>query len=397
MRKRINKVLNKFGLTLEKIKKLDLERIPIMENVFNTDFDKKILMSYFKTPFADKWNYNHTNRLECYTAAEIFKELGYNVDVVNFWEDSDDIDFFAYEAVYGLGLQIPKALSAKKSIAEMPKVIIYATGCARPFVNREGGRKLKDFYERTGRMMMTSSRDSEFSVPLLVLANRGIVLGNDATLGTYLAEGVELPLVNLDAFYYDVYDIDLEKKDFAMARKHILWFGSSGLLHKGLDLALEVIKQRPDITLHIAGASSNEKEFFEYYEDELSDRVPNIINHGFLKLDSKEFRTVMHTCSAVLFPSVSEGGSPAVLNLIANGGLVPIVSSSAGIDVENFGVMIERINLSAVSDALDRFLALSVAEIKKFAQNGKDTVRKRYTYDNYKSNLKKHIIEAMTD
>jgi hypothetical protein len=40
--------------------------------------------------------------LECYTAAEIFNELDYVVDVINF-ESNKKIDYKKYDVIYGMG------------------------------------------------------------------------------------------------------------------------------------------------------------------------------------------------------------------------------------------------------------------------------------------------------
>ena len=56
-----------------------------------------------------------------------------------------------------------------------------------------------------------------------------------------------------------------KNKDFALCRRNILWFGSAGLLHKGLDIAVDFVLSHPEFTLHICGSSSGEKDFLDYY------------------------------------------------------------------------------------------------------------------------------------
>ena len=192
---------------------------------------------------------------------------------------------------------------------------------------------MRDFLTCTGRICCLRRNFLEQSPYLQTFLSDGVVvLGNDFVLDTYKnydKQGAER-FKNLNAFFYDVYDIDLSKKDFSKAKEHFLWFGSSGLLHKGLDLLIDIFSKRRDIYLHICGASKKEKDFFDYYGPALS-KSKNIINHGFVDIKSEEFKNIMDQCAFIIFPSVSEGGAPAVLNTIANGGLIPILTKSTGL------------------------------------------------------------------
>src|SRR5262249_29789582 len=46
---------------------------------------------------------------------------------------------------------------------------------------------------------------------------------------------------------------DFDRKDFDSARRNFMWFGSTGVLHKGLDLILEVFAERKDLNLWVCG------------------------------------------------------------------------------------------------------------------------------------------------
>jgi hypothetical protein len=117
-----------------------------------------------------------------------------------------------------------------------------------------------------------------------------IVLGNDFVLKTYTDYDTEKSerYKNLNAFYYDINNTDLNKKNFKEAKKHFLWFGSTGSLHKGLDILIEIFSNRNDIILHICGMNKNENNFIKFYEQNFN-KCKNIINHGFVKIKSKNF------------------------------------------------------------------------------------------------------------
>ena len=77
-------------------------------------------------------------------------------------------------------------------------------------------------------------------------ADVATVLGNEFTMGTYEYAGK--PMYRIPISVPCTYSWD-DSKDFAQCRTHYLWFGSSGFVHKGLDLVLEAFKGMPDYRL----------------------------------------------------------------------------------------------------------------------------------------------------
>ena len=390
MKELLLKVLLLFNLRITReLKIIKLE----IKNVFKSNYTTKVLISYITSPFKSELNYSHSNLRECYAAAEIFHTLGYCVDVVEF-SLNRKIDYSKYDILYGMGPVLERSFYTQE--AKSPIRIFYATGCNPVFSDVETVLKVRDFYNQKRRLLMGSSRIIKQSQHAQIfLSEAVIVLGNEYVQNTYRRydpKGVDR-YVRLNAFYNDVYDIDLENKDFSLAKKHFLWFGSGGLIHKGLDILLDIFSQRKDLFLHICGASMKETGFFDYYKDLLS-TSSNIINHGFVKMESDEFKRIMHTCGYAVFPSVSEGGSPALLNTMANGGVIPIITRSSGLDMDEYGWIIDAHDINLFSDAINEAALLADAVLKEKAIKVKSHVRKTYTYENYKKNLS-NIIEGI--
>ncbi|WP_157886808.1 hypothetical protein [Hymenobacter sp. PAMC 26628] len=84
--------------------------IKFIENVFKKSNDKHILVSYIVRPFIYGLNNTHTNLLECYTACQIFDELGYNVDVIDYDNFDCDLTFTKYDLIYGFGEPVERSL-----------------------------------------------------------------------------------------------------------------------------------------------------------------------------------------------------------------------------------------------------------------------------------------------
>lgn len=108
-----------------------------------------------------------------------------------------------------------------------------------------------------------------------------------------------------------------------------IWFGSSGLLHKGLDIAVAAMATAdPAIrrVLHVCGVSPAETRLL----DSIAAMYPGvqIVNHGRVDPHSDAMRQLMRRVRFVCLPSASEGCSTGVLTCMAYG-CIPIVSIPA--------------------------------------------------------------------
>lgn len=387
MKKIIKKIVLKTGYKISKT--TIVKRDKILRNVFNSNSEKKVLISYLTDPFISGINQKHTNLTECLTAAEAFHDLGYSVDVINFDDDESEIDFSNYEVVYGQWIPFEKAFLATNTYKI--KKILYSTGTNHLFFQKASGNCIYDFYKKTGLMLPESGRIISIAAPLQnICSDAIIVLGNEFSKETYTQVNPLIDCYSLNLFYFDVYDIDLSSKEYSKAKKHFLWFGSSGLLYKGLGLCIDIFSERDDIVLHICGGSMNENRFWDYYQPIVNESL-NIINHGFVAIESDEFKEIMNTCAFALFPSVSEGGGAALLNVMANGGLIPIATKGCSLDIDEIGFIIDDVNQKNVEVAIEDALKLTDFELLEKSEATKQTIRSVYTLDKYKKNLKKLI------
>lgn len=385
MKKMFKHILRLFGYKIISVKN------KLLINIYNTDFKQNVLISFLRSPFINGINYSHTNLTECNTAALIFAELGYNVDVISFDDNVTEIEFCKYNIIYGFGFALENSFYAANS--EKILKILYSTGCNIFYSNYKSAIKIKDFFIKTGKMIPTSGRLTEFSFPLqFTIPDFAIILGNKISSNTFLSFNPKIRFTNQNLFYFDVCNIDLNHKNFEVAKLNFIWFGSNGLLHKGLDILIDYFSTRKDITLHICGASTTETKFFEHYKS----NYENILYHGFVDIHSEKFKLLMNECASCIFPSISEGSSPSVLNVVANGGLIPIISKYASLDVLDWGYLLEEADENSLSKIIDHFLALKNQAIFKMAQAAQSHVRRHYTLENYKQQLKENIKSILS-
>lgn len=389
-------------MVLPWIKKLLKENMHkrIINNYFKKNHSKQALLSYILTPFQHNFfshilpnskikNYPfaHTNFFEAFSWAKILDELGFNVDIIDF-RNSRKIDITKYDLICGFGevfQQVFESVHHKKIWT-----ITYATGMNTCYSNAVSLLRVKDVYNKKGVWLGKSSRYVEKGWTHSVTLVDGIIaLGNEVCADTY-KRYYDGPVYSLPAPFYEVLNgYDIINRREVTSKKHYLWFGSSGLIHKGLDLCLDYFSKNQDLFLHVCGPIENERDFVEVYKRELFSS-PNIILHGFVDITSKKFEEILSLCSFVIFPSCSEGGSPSVITAVGNGGLIPIITKETTIRT-GFEIWIEGFNYESIEKAVRQSQSLTFEEIRSLQLSNLSYVKNNHNQEVYYKRLKEYI------
>jgi glycosyltransferase involved in cell wall biosynthesis len=209
-------------------------------------------------------------------------------------------------------------------------------------------------------------------------ADRGTVLGNEFTVDTYRYAGKPLHRIPISA--PEIYDWPAHR-EMTEARRHFIWFGSSGFVHKGLDRVLEAFAQLPDLHLHVCGPFDDEPDFLKVYDRELF-HTPNIHAEGWVDVASQRFRDLCAASIAVVYPSASEGGGGSVISCM-HAGLVPIVSREASVDIGEFGFDLADGGVPAVMAVVRRVAQMPPGELEARARAAWEHVRARHTREEF--------------
>lgn len=359
----------------------------LVKDVFGRGRGKRVLMCHLPEAFTGKeLPKHHSNLTECHVVARCFDRLGYSVDCSS--RTKRGIDYSPYEVVFGINGNAFMGSFGSDGKPE-PLRIFYSVGAETCFNYRHTSIRNLDFHRRHGRWMLGSNRympgdprnyyEAHFSDAV-------ICLGNEYVYRLFLAEESCGGRYNrLPAFYFKVAE-PAKDKDFSLCRRNILWFGSSGMLHKGLDIAIDFVVAHPEFTLHICGGSRQESAFREYYMPIIKANG-NIVMHGFVDIESQEFAHILSQCGVLLNPSVSEGGAVAVLNVLGNGALLPVCSRATGIDVDGYGAVVDEMTYDAFEQALLDVDKLPLKEFEQRAWEAYKDISVNYTVEKYEENM----------
>lgn len=359
----------------------------LVKDVFGRGRGRRVLMCHLPEAFTGKeLPKHHSNLTECHVVARCFDRLGYRVDCSS--RTKRGIDYSPYEVVFGINGNAFMGSFGSDGKPE-PLRIFYSVGAETCFNYRHTSIRNLDFHRRHGRWMLGSNRympgdprnyyEAHFSDAV-------ICLGNEYVYRQFLAEESCGGRYNrLPAFYFKVAD-PAKEKDFSLCRRNILWFGSSGMLHKGLDIAIDFVVAHPEFTLHICGGSRQESAFREYYMPIIKANG-NIVMHGFVDIESQEFAHILSQCGVLLNPSVSEGGAVAVLNVLGNGALLPVCSRATGIDIDGYGTVVDEMTYDAFEQALLDVDQLPLKEFEQRAWEAYKDISVNYTVEKYEENM----------
>jgi glycosyltransferase involved in cell wall biosynthesis len=378
------------GLASKKAKQIiknDILKATIL-NYFNDNHTKNVLISYITKPFRKGIDLSHTNSMESLEIAKVFRSLGYNVDIADYNYEGY-LDYKKYSVIFGFGEPLVNSFNFNET--KNIKRVYYGTGMHVSIQNQNSAKRIEEVKDKTGVWIPESGRIVEKAwTQQTANVDAMIVLGNEEVKKSY-QKYFNKDIYLLAPSFCKVlnYKTIIDHKNFTEAKKNYLWFGSSGLVHKGLDLLLEIFKTLPDLYLHVCGPLENEQVFNKTYYKELYNTA-NIHTYGFVKINSPLFKEILEKCAFIIFPTCSEGGSPSVLTVCGNGGLIPITTKEASIDVEGFGFLIADFRLSSVNKAIEDSKCLSESELMILSEKtGKEI--SSYTLDNYKKKLEIHL------
>ncbi|MEX1121614.1 MAG: hypothetical protein WED82_05745, partial [Balneolales bacterium] len=294
------------------------KRLKYLNLIFNkyTNFDEKTfislqpkgkskgiaLISYIAEPFFLKNGQSipngHTHFWESLEMANVFLRNGFSVDVISY---RNSIFIPQEKYTYFIGARTNFERIAKQLNKDCIK-IAHMDMSHWLYNNASAITRCLELQQRKGVTVKSYKLQEE---------NRAVenadfisILGNDFTAGTYQYSKkriFKLPIPSCITFP------EPTEKDYEAVKKNYLWFGSRGLVHKGLDLVIEAFQELPDYHLTICGPVNNDKDpdFEKLFHKELYETA-NIHTVGWVDVESQQFKNIVNNCVGIIYPSSAE-------------------------------------------------------------------------------------------
>tara|TARA_B110000977_G_scaffold201481_1_gene296283 strand:- start:2883 stop:4055 length:1173 start_codon:yes stop_codon:yes gene_type:complete len=362
-----------------------------IKNYYNSDHHKTALLSYIKEPFK-KSSISHTNYFEAQKIAETLHDLGFKVDIIDYrYRDSLRSP---YDIIIGFGEVFEEFFSFKFNAKT--KTVLYSTGLHQYDQNRHTLERALQKYVIDNVWLLESCRLSDFSwYRQLFMCDKIIVLGNEFAAETFKSKNYHSSISNIPApFYQTVKYKDILNSKYVNSEKTFIWFGSSGALHKGLDVCIDYFKNAPEFRLIICGNVHKETKFWDFYQSDI-ENSENIEYWGFVDLYSEKFNQLLRSAFFTIFPSCSEGGSPSQLTVIGNGAMIGILTPQASIDLPHVA-QLNDISSKALEQSINTLRSLTMAEIVSKARQNAEFVCHNNSQEIYSKRIHEAISKAVS-
>jgi glycosyltransferase involved in cell wall biosynthesis len=356
-----------------------------LENVFGTSLSKTALLSYITIPFKARIQYDHSNHAECYTIAEVLRELGYNVDVIDWHNNS-----FIPQKKYSLVIDNHNNLCRLAIYFANACKIFHATNAHWLYQNNIEYERCLAFFKTTGAIVHPGRQRPPGDSA--AFADRISMFGNGFTANTY---GVFKEKILHVPMSVTVECENLYNKDFNLCKTKFLWLNSHGALLKGLDILIEVFKALPQLELCICHDAEKDKEFFKAIQSQLVSS-PNIKMIGWVDVHSDQFNELVGECCWAISTSWSEGGGGSILNCMAKG-LIPVITESCSISLPtNCGYYIDNNDLASVSQCLKKITKLNEDCLAEMSKVSVAFIRENHTLENFRNKYREFLIDTLT-
>ena len=374
MKKVFKKVINRFGFDIKKYIPENADGIccnikPNQEPI------GRVLLSYVIEPFlaqdAVSIPNDHTHYWESYTIGRIFLDLGYELDVISYRNE-----IFKPQKEYAI------FLGARTNFNRIVKhlnndclKIVHLDTAHWLFNNHAACKRSLDLVERK-KVALGNAKFVEVN-RAIEQADFATILGNAFTAGTYRFAHKKIFRIPISACA--TYDYP-NTKHARECRRNFAWFGSSGFVHKGLDLVLDVFSGLPDYHLYVCGPIKSEPYFEEAFHTELY-RMPNIHTVGWVDINNQTFTDVMDKCVALVYPTCSEGGGGSVIQCM-HAGVIPIASYEASVDIDmTFGIILDNCSTDTIRDSILELSHLPDEKLDLMSRKSWEFARTNHTRD----------------
>lgn len=357
---------------------------------------RRVLLSYLEQPLSlpesSPHFLGHTNFWESRAIADIFQKLGYQVEAIN-WSDREFIPIGKYDVVFDIFANLGRLSSL---LGRDTVKFLHCTGSDPYYQNAAEIKRVEEVNRRRNGNYVPKRvlAEPEWTYISLEAADACSLIGNEHTRSTYPEKyRKKMELVTVSASEID--DRGKKIRDHVPSKREFLWFFGNGVVHKGLDLLLEIFAAHPNLHLHIVGDVTAEEDFCEIYKKELTD-TDNIHLHGYLFPTSVEFQSLLQDVFCFVAPSCSESISTAAVTCLQLG-LYPILSRDTGVSLPTgCGLYIEKLTTDYIEKLVLAVMEMKDDEIIYQTRQTQEDALKRFSRKAFKDRMEKFIVNSLT-
>lgn len=379
----IKKFFRKLNIQFRKIDPRRSENIVLGINYNCLKDQKRILVSYMdygRTAYSMRHAITHTNLQEMFQMIKVLIDMDFCIDVCDCNNPDAALEMPSDYYDYILGFGDMFRLAKKRNPGA--HTILYMT--ENPFaVSKAGEQQRNDyFYERTGRRIFFTRTGKFYHEGDEQLADAIICLGEKKYFSNKIVKRIYPTAIRNNSYM---------NNDFIKRKStNFIVLGVKGFIHKGNDLLIEAFEKHPDWSLYMCGKEI-EQECKKYRL-----KLPkNVIDCGFVNIESPEFLELAQICTYVLLPSCSEGMSTGLLTGMRHG-LIPVTTKGTGMDgLSGYCHYFEGYHLDQIEGKLSELADMDINDIEKLSNIVYEYANNEFIVENYAKNFRSALEDIM--
>lgn len=355
---------------------------------YRSEKQKRVLLCYLPQCFEPLSKHvGHSNVLHTLSIVHIFIKLDFCIDVCY----SNDVNAFrqlrdvSYSYIFGFGKMFDKISQYNRKA----KAVLIVTENDPNIVSVKYKERL-DYYKERHPNWKTStfiSRDSFYNKDTFSKYESAIVMSNSFNIARFIKPFKNIYQIDVNGLYNNAFRISIKIEAINDSKNSFLWFGSSGLLHKGLDILIDAFQMLPDLTLDIYGVNTNEMRAIK--------TIPNNVSvKGKISVYSEEFIKVANSHRYVVSASCSEGMNTGIITCMLHG-IIPIVTPETGIEAHNSIIELESFRVEYLVNRLREISNMDDDEVIVQIKNVYDYAQSIFTMDHFSNRFEKIVKDVM--
>ncbi len=336
---------------------------------------KRVLISYLSLSGIDIARVNHAAYLHYNQMIHYFIRRDYCVDTC-FCQDEKAFERLKnnhYDIIIGFG----KTYKAFCSKMKIPQRILFIMENNPNVVKIKYKERVENFKKRHPDISINRDhvRNEYFDTEQITLSTNILQMSSSFNASSLNHFGMRVWRIDANAIFNEgyIFDVNEVRQWIPGSKKHFLWFGSDGFIHKGCDLILDAFRHLPNYHIDFYGISNAEVSLFERLRPE------NATNCGRINVQSKEFieKVVSRHCF-LLFPSCSEGMSTSVCTCMAHG-IIPIITKETGFEPHPSIIELQNWSVDDLKDVIERVVSIDDEEILSMRRLAYEYARKQFS------------------
>lgn len=349
---------------------------------------KRALLCYLPQCFEPNENHiGHANVLHArvIVTSLIKKNLCIDVCYSNDVKAYDILHNTKYDYIIGFGKTYDKFLADNSD--NRTQFITLVTENDPNIVAKRYKERTQYFEERHPSWSIKNFivRDSFYNPETFNNIETSIVMSSKYNIDKFLHKANRIFPINVNGLYNSDFSIEDKLGNFNPTR--FIWFGSAGLLHKGLDILIDAFAKMPNLHLEVYGAVPNELKAIKKIPTnvEIKGRI-NVLSHDFLK--------VVYSNSYVLSMSCSEGMNTGIATCMLHG-MVPVITKETGFDSYDTIFEFPGYKIEDAVAMLENMAQIDEPTYKGLSRKTYEYAHRNFTLEAFSDSFSKIINEIM--